>query len=220
MTVEADRGKPSTYKVQIDKPFFDIPEPNPLGRRLLEIAGKIPPEQFALYLKVPGAQPKRIPLDERVDLTKPGVERFVTLPLDQTEGLGGRREFSLPPEDMEWLKTQGLPFELVREGGVLRVVIHDFPVPQGYNVATVSVNVRIEAGYPDAQIDMAYFHPALGRQDGKPIGAIATDHFDGKVWQRWSRHRTPANPWRPGVDNLATHFSLVGEWLARELRKA
>ncbi|MBX9746205.1 MAG: hypothetical protein K2X34_04840, partial [Hyphomonadaceae bacterium] len=56
--------------------------------------------------------------------------------------------------------------------------------------------------------------------DGRAIGALAHDDFDGKTWQRWSRHRTPANRWRPGIDGLSTHFALVQEWLARELMKS
>jgi hypothetical protein len=113
-----------------------------------------------------------------------------------------------------------LPYELVSEGGILRVVLHNHPVPAGYNVSEVSVNVRIDAGYPDAQIDMAYFHPDLALASGRAIGAVSPDPFDARVWQRWSRHRTPTNPWRPGVDGLATHLALVEEWLQREASKA
>lgn len=131
-----------------------------------------------------------------------------------------RRQFSLPAEDMAWLEGCGLPYELVSEGGVLRVVLHNHPVPAGYNVSEVSVNVRIDAGYPDAQIDMAYFHPDLTLTSGRPIGAVSADAFDSRVWQRWSRHRTPTNPWRPGVDGLATHFALVEQWLNKEASKA
>ena len=111
-------------------------------------------------------------------------------------------------------------FDLVSEGGILRVVLHNHPVPPGYSVSEVSVNVRIDAGYPDAQIDMAYFHPDLALASGRPLGAISPDAFDARVWQRWSRHRTPTNPWRPGVDGLATHFALVKEWLHKEASKA
>lgn len=130
-----------------------------------------------------------------------------------------RRQFSLPAEDMEWLEGCGLAYELVSEGGVLRVVLHNHPVPSGYNVVEVSVYVRIDPGYPDAQIDMAYFYPHLALSSGRAIGAISPDPFDGKTWQRWSRHRTPTNPWRPGIDGLATHFALVDEWLQREPKK-
>jgi hypothetical protein len=130
-----------------------------------------------------------------------------------------RRDFSLPSDDMEWLESCGHAYELVSEAGVLRVVLHGYPVPPGYNVEEVSVNVRIDPGYPDAQIDMAYFFPDLALVSGRAIGALSSDAFDGKTWQRWSRHRTPANPWRPGVDGLATHFAAVNEWLVRETAK-
>ena len=130
-----------------------------------------------------------------------------------------RQDFTLPEEDMDWLCSCGRPFELIHQDGVQRVVLHSWPVPPGYNVGEVCVNVRIDPGYPDSQIDMAYFSPDLARVDGQPIAALSPDPFDGRTWQRWSRHRTPANPWRPGLDNLATHFALIDDWLARELRK-
>lgn len=131
-----------------------------------------------------------------------------------------RREFVLPAEDMEWLEARNGAFELVLHGGVPRVVVYDLPVPPGYNVPTVTANVRIEPGYPEAQIDMVYFLPDLALANGRAIGALSPDAFDSKTWQRWSRHRTPANPWRPGIDNLSTHFAQVQEWLVRETRKA
>jgi hypothetical protein len=130
-----------------------------------------------------------------------------------------RRDFSLPSEDLDWLESLHRPYELVRENGSLRVIIHEWPLPAGYDQGTASINVRIEPGYPDAQIDMAYFYPPINRADGRQISALASDVFDGKNWQRWSRHRTPANPWRPGIDNLATHFGLVEDWLHKELRR-
>jgi len=80
------QGRPHSYRIQIDKGHFEITTPLPTGRELLVLAGKLPPEQFGLYLKVRGGQPRRIGLDEAVDLRAPGTERFVTLPLDQTEG--------------------------------------------------------------------------------------------------------------------------------------
>lgn len=207
------------YKIQIDKDIYLTPNPNPMGRELLEIAKKTPIEQFAIYLKVAEGSPRRIGLEEKVNITEPGVERFLTLPLDQTEGFEGRRDFSLPQEDLNWLSNTGLHFELVIENSVPHVVLYGFQVPDGYDRCKVDVNVRIDPGYPDTQIDMVYVHPPLARADGAEIRALSNDDFDGKVWQQWSRHRTPANPWRPGLDNLASHFSLVEEWFAREVRR-
>ena len=84
----SDGGKGGhLYKIQIDKQFFEVNQPTITGRELLVRAGKNPPEQFALYLKTKGGgQPVRIALDQVVDLRETGTERFVTLPLDQTEG--------------------------------------------------------------------------------------------------------------------------------------
>ncbi len=80
-------GDPGTrYVIQIDKKEYELQDPTPSGRELLRLAGKTPEDQFALYLGVAGHQPRRIALHEHVDLREPGIERFVTLPLDQTEG--------------------------------------------------------------------------------------------------------------------------------------
>jgi hypothetical protein len=79
-------AKKVSYKVTIDKGHHETTNPTPTGRDLLNLAGRVPVEQFGLYLKEKGQQPKRVGLDEVVDLRVPGTERFVTLPLDQTEG--------------------------------------------------------------------------------------------------------------------------------------
>lgn len=78
--------KEKPFKLQIDKREYEISNPTPTGRELLELASKLPVEQFGLYLKIGGQQPQRIGIGEQVDLRNEGVERFVTLPLDQTEG--------------------------------------------------------------------------------------------------------------------------------------
>lgn len=79
-------SKKVSYKIVIDKGHHETMNPTPTGRDLLNLAGRTPVEQFGIYLKQKGVQPQRIGLDEKVDLQTPGTERFVTLPLDQTEG--------------------------------------------------------------------------------------------------------------------------------------
>lgn len=79
-------AKPKSFKIQIDKVHYEVAEPIQTGSQLLVLAGKTPPDQFGLYLKGGQGQPRRIQLNEPVDLREPGVEKFVTLPLDQTEG--------------------------------------------------------------------------------------------------------------------------------------
>lgn len=131
-----------------------------------------------------------------------------------------RREFSLPPEDVAFLDEMGWPWEAIRDGNTMWLLIHEYPVPGGYQIKATSVALQLAATYPEAQIDMAYFFPALSRVDGAAIQKLANHRLDGKIWQRWSRHRTAQSPWQPGVDGLETHMLLVKEWLARELRVA
>ena len=93
-------------------------------------------------------------------------------------------------------------------------------VPDGYNVDTSSLALLIPPNYSDSQIDMVYFRQNLARRDGRAIGALSTQPLAGATWQRWSRHRTGLNPWRIGVDDIASHLSLVEDWLSREFAKA
>ena len=74
------------YKIRIDKTHHEVATGAMTGRQLLELAGKIPAEQYMISEKLNGGQANKIGLDETADFTKPGVERFMTLPLDQTEG--------------------------------------------------------------------------------------------------------------------------------------
>ena len=130
-----------------------------------------------------------------------------------------RRQFDLPPEDDEFLNHYGLPWETIVDGSPW-VLIHDFPTHAGYNHVTVTAAIRIETGYPNAELHMVYLFPALTRTDGKPIGATESpQQLDGKTFQRWSRHRTAQNPWKIGRDTLGTHVILIEDWLEREFKK-
>jgi hypothetical protein len=130
-----------------------------------------------------------------------------------------RREFVLPEDDIEYLNGLALPWETIASGSSRWLLIHNFPIPVGYSVSEVTVALMIPPGYPVAQIDMAYFYPHLQLLSGRQIGALAFVNIDGKVFQRWSRHRTKSNPWRPGIDDLSTHLASVTSWIRKELDK-
>jgi len=208
------------YKIRVGKTDFTVSTPTMTGRDILNLAGKTPPEGYILQQKING-QIKRIGLDELVDFTEPGIERFMTIPNEVTEGEANtiRRQFDLMKEDNSYLQSLNLAYETVFDGGVRRVLIHGFSIPNGYTVAIASIFVNLQPGYPDTQIDMAYFYPELSRADGKAIGALSPVTFDGKNWQQWSRHRTSGSAWRMGEDNLSTHMALVMDWLNQELLK-
>ena len=76
------------YRVLVDRQQLVFEESVATGRQILERAGKTPPERWLLYQRLKGNQRRKVGLDETVDLSAPAVERFLTLPRDQTEGIG------------------------------------------------------------------------------------------------------------------------------------
>lgn len=130
-----------------------------------------------------------------------------------------RRDFRLPEADEQHLNGWGLPWETIVDGKQRWLLVHDWPLPSGYNYSTVTVALLIPTAYPEAALDMVYFHPHLQRQDGKQIRALSSQTIAGESWQRWSRHYSSENPWRIGEDDVSTHLTLVDYWLKREMEK-
>jgi hypothetical protein len=130
-----------------------------------------------------------------------------------------RRDFALTEEDIECLNDRGLLWEAVMDGSTKWIFLRRYPIPEGYNTVEADAALRLPPLYPDDQIDMVYFHPPLSLKSGKAMNALTPLALEGKQYQQWSRHRTAANPWRPGLDNICTHLLQVDSWLCRELLK-
>lgn len=74
------------YRIKVDRDKFVVNKHSMTGKEILELAGKIPASQYQLRQKFRGGSVKKVGLDQVVDFTEPGVEKFITIPLDQTEG--------------------------------------------------------------------------------------------------------------------------------------
>lgn len=129
-----------------------------------------------------------------------------------------RRAFQLSEEDEECLAQSGLEWESIREGDANWLILPGYPIPDGYNVSVATAALKIPPKYPDEQIDMVYFDPPLVLKSGRTINNLSLLTLDQKQYQQWSRHRTEANPWRPGIDNICTHLMQVTTWLKREIK--
>lgn len=127
-----------------------------------------------------------------------------------------RRVFQLSEEDELCLSARGLVWEAIVEAGAKWLLFPEYEIPVGYNNRTATAAIRIKPSYPDDDIDMVYFFPALSLISGKAIGRLTPFTLDGKEYQQWSRHRTSENPWRPGLDDVCTHLLQVDSWLERE----
>ena len=136
---------------------------------------------------------------------------------EEAEYAAPERAFDLPAEDMEHLDARGLRWETVREGQGHWLLLHGFPVPHGYNVASVTLALMIPSSYPSAELDMFWVHPVLTLNSSRTLPQTQSRAMiRGLSFQRWSRHRSAENPWRSGIDSLATHLGIVEECLARE----
>lgn len=78
--------KAKRYQIRIDKQKYVVEVPAMTGRGLLNLAGKTPATNFMISQKMHGGEARKLGYDEKADFTAPGVERFMTLPLDQTDG--------------------------------------------------------------------------------------------------------------------------------------
>jgi hypothetical protein len=78
--------KGKKYLIRVDRANYKVDQSSLTGREILELAGKTPVQKYQLNQKVQGGAVKKIEYDEKVDFTTPGIERFMTIPLDQTEG--------------------------------------------------------------------------------------------------------------------------------------
>lgn len=209
------------YKILIDREPYVVDEACITGKEILLLTHKTPPDRFQLRQKFKDGRVVTIKNDQKVCFTEPGIEKFKTIPLDQTEGeeIVLRREFELLEEDEAYLSTLQLPWEAAKLANQNWILVHNYPIPDGYNVKTASIAIRMIGSYPTSALDMVYFYPSLRRMDQQPVGALTDYPLDGKTYQQWSRHRTSANPWRADVDNLSTHIPLADFWLSNEFVK-
>ena len=74
------------YRFKINGDSYVVLDPTPTGREVLTLAGLLPAKDYLLWIKLAGEKPRKVELDEKVDLRHPGVEKFKALPRDQTEG--------------------------------------------------------------------------------------------------------------------------------------
>jgi Multiubiquitin len=85
-----------TYKFSIDDQNHISDDPIVTGQQLLDLAGKRPSDQFLVYQVLPNGQMEGLRPDETVDLTRSGVERFLTYQSDRAFF------FTLDGQKIEW----------------------------------------------------------------------------------------------------------------------
>lgn len=78
--------KEHVYIIMVDRQNYKVEKECMTGKEILMLAGKLPPERFQLNERFKGGKVVKVGYDQTVCFTEPGVEKFMTIPLDQTEG--------------------------------------------------------------------------------------------------------------------------------------
>lgn len=74
------------YIIMVDRQNYTVKLECLSGREILTLAGKTPVERFQLNQRLKGGKVLKVGYDQTVCFTEPGIEKFMTIPLDQTEG--------------------------------------------------------------------------------------------------------------------------------------
>ena len=77
--------KPHVFEIIVDRKHHNWPEQYITGLQLKRLAG-VDPATYSVWMQVPGKDDPEIADNERVDLAKPGVEKFFTGKKQTTEG--------------------------------------------------------------------------------------------------------------------------------------
>ncbi|MEM7432634.1 MAG: multiubiquitin domain-containing protein [Pseudomonadota bacterium] len=193
LVVRSDRS----FRFKIDENDLEWPFACISGAALKRLAA-LPPN-YNLWQEVAGGHDIKIGDKDLIRLDAPGVERFISLIDQTTEGMAG-----LPEEDRAYLSRAGTGFEVLSQGGQTGVVLSEMPLPPGkFNAEVVDVLFLLPTGYPDAAPDMFYTAPRLtfATNGALPKATNVQHQFANRTWQRWSRHNTS---WRAGIDGLRT----------------
>lgn len=115
----------------------------------------------------------------------------------------------LPDCDQEFLQRAGIAYRVFEDSDMLNVELIDFSLPPGLTAPSANVLFRLSPSYPDVAPDMWWVIPQLGRAGGGGIPATESiELYDGRQWQRWSRHLDPG-AWRSGIDGLESYVRLL-----------
>ncbi len=217
--VEVVYARKETWKLNVQNVQIVSAASTIVVRDALVQAGFDPSQGWIIVLKTSEGK-HQVSIDDVVDLRLPGIEKLRLTPREINNGEAPARErsFAILPADQAGLDARNLNWETVVDSGRRWLILRDVELPQGFNHGKATIAIEVPTTYPMAELDMFYCYPALSRLDGRPIPQTqVTEAIQGRSFQRWSRHRGGASPWRAGTDNVLTHLALVEASLLREV---
>lgn len=123
-------------------------------------------------------------------------------------------------EDRDYLARKGFAYETFEHGQFLGLVIKDFPLPPGYQIARTNLLILLPGGFPVTAPDMWWCDPWVKLANGTdPVNANVSELIGGRMWQRFSRH-FGAGPWVAGRSGVESYITLIKSDLTRAVQAA
>jgi hypothetical protein len=116
----------------------------------------------------------------------------------------------------ELTQITGCRVELVPNGIQIGIIVKQADLRGGaYSKLRSDVLMLTDYQYPMSAMDMLYMEPDVQYASGPiPAHANTVEEQVGRPWRRWSWHRNGI--WRPGFDNLLSHWAFVEACWAKE----
>jgi hypothetical protein len=154
-----------------------------------------------------------IPLTDVLFLDRPREDEVIandskiTLECDQCFHSEPPANYGGPPIDAASVGFDR--FELLPQpDGWTFLVVHDYPIPDGFTPNRTRLLVKLPPLFPDAAPDMFWLNPHVRTSSGAmPQGASVEAVLDGQ-WQRFSWH-LQAGAWQPGTSTLRDFMRCV-----------
>jgi hypothetical protein len=222
--VESFVSRKASWKLNVQGVILEFSAPTVVVRESLTLAGFDPSQGWQIFLKIAGEKKRLVDLDTVVDLRTPGIEKLRLTPKDVNNGEAHPatavpcRTFALLEIDENYLDLLGMRWETIIEADRRWLLLHDYPLPDGYTTERTKLALEIPSTYPAAQIYGFYAYPPLALVSGRVIpstqlrGTLLGVEFHG-----WSRNRGPAAPWNASSDNVSTQLALVDAALTKEV---
>jgi hypothetical protein len=123
----------------------------------------------------------------------------------------------LTDNDLAYLRSRDLDFEVQVESNMISLVIKGYALPAGYQPGEVDLLLRLPLQFPQVPPDMFWTDPVISYAGGgTPSQTQVRESYAGRTWQRWSRHFGRSR-WRAGTDDLRSYLRLIRSTLEKEV---
>jgi hypothetical protein len=178
--------------VKINRKEYTFAEPHQTGHSLKARAGI--PLTDVLFLDRP-QEDEVIPNDKKV-----------TLHCDQCFHSEPPANYGNP---IDAVSVGFAQFELLKQpDGWTYLVVHDYPIPDGYAPNVSRLLVKLPPLFPDAAPDMFWLNPHVRTSSGAMPQGTSVEAVLDSQWQRFSWHLQPG-AWLPGISTLRDFMRCV-----------